>query len=194
MRKLGIAVCIVFALSVMLGAVLTFAGNVTVNPAVLAGAIPFALGFIGLGMCALPTPDDQVTRMIDGVNRSGDRWTQNTLNPSKDPIAAGIAAKGKYAAGVQAAITNDSFAKGLAKVDKAAMQAAITNGGAARWSGGIAGRKDKILKAVTAIHALLGPVMAKVNAMPTVSDSDAIAKMTAMFQGWKAIRKQYRTG
>jgi len=89
---------------------------------------------------AVATPD-----FTQGVERSAD-WQGNTLN-----------AKDNYNAGVQKAVAEDKFAKGVNKTTTADWRQATKTKGAARWSAGVAAAKDDFKKG---IGEVLGAIQA----------------------------------
>ena len=82
---------------------------------------------------------------IDEVTR---KWKSRASGAASDysagiarapgAVSAALAAKGSWASGVQAAVSNDSFAKGLGRSSDAAWKTAAATKGAARYGPGIA--------------------------------------------------------
>lgn len=68
---------------------------------------------------------------------SGD-YVEGAQSTTKDQAAAAIAAKGNYAAGVQAAITAGRYEKGLQKSGKSGWLRGVTEKGANRFAEGVA--------------------------------------------------------
>lgn len=68
---------------------------------------------------------------------SGD-YKNGVMNTQKDQAALAIAAKDSWAAGVQAAVQNGSFVRGLTKSGTAKWKANASNIGASRYAPGVA--------------------------------------------------------
>jgi len=95
----------------------------------------------------LPTIAAQwVTR----VTASGPQYKAGIQNPREDWATATVNAKDNYAAGIQAALSNDSFSKGVQKAGTAKWSARTLTIGAPRW-----------IQGVTAGHSAYGNGFAK---------------------------------
>lgn len=73
---------------------------------------------------------------------SGD-YVEGAQQTQKDQAAAAIAAKGNYAAGVQAAITRGAYERGLQESGKAGWLEGVTKKGANRFAEGVASGASK---------------------------------------------------
>ncbi len=143
-------------------------------------------------MAGMPDPNETAASMINGVTGAGEKWAKKTADSVGKAIDSAIAAKAKYASGVQAAIADDRYAKGLGKVDRSAMVATIQGGASTRFVSGVTGRQAKIVAALTKLKSVADPVLSAIQAMPTTTADQAKAKMLAMFDGWAKIKKAYR--
>jgi hypothetical protein len=141
----------------------------------------------------LISADEAVNRMIAGAASSASRWEDGIQNPRRSFKEAALAASTKYKARTQAALANDSWAKGMGQVNEAeAIATALARGGAS-VSTGMAARKDKITRRVTKLFGLLGPHMDKMAAMKTDTIDDAANKMVANMRGMVDIGKQMKS-
>ncbi len=141
----------------------------------------------------LISPTEAVDRMISGASNAASRWEDGIQNPRRSFKEAAIANSSKYKTRLQASITNDSWAKGMAGVNEAeAIATALAKGGAS-VSAGMAARKDKITRRVTKLFGLLGPHMDKINAMKTDTIDDAANKMVANMKGMVDIGKAMKS-
>lgn len=78
---------------------------------------------------------DKWARVVQG---RGQDYADGIANPRVDWKTATLAAEGAHTAGVQAAIANKSFAKGVARAGTEAWREGAMTKGPARWQQGIA--------------------------------------------------------
>lgn len=139
-----------------------------------------------------PGPDasKMVDKLIKNVQGAAQYYVDGMQNPKRDPVAAALKAKGKYANKVQEAIQNDSYAKGVRNQDyAAAVQVATADGGSA-FVNGVTKRQAKITKVFTDLAPRLGAVSQAIQSMPQDTDAQReqrlIATRRAMIQVGKA--------
>ncbi len=77
------------------------------------------------------------TKWQQKAGSSGQDYLTGVQNTSKDQAAAAIAAKGNYAAGVQAAISAGRYEKGLGKSGKSGWQAGVAQKGGQNYQTGV---------------------------------------------------------
>lgn len=82
-------------------------------------------------------------KYVQNAGAAGQYYTEGAQQTTKDQSANAIAAKGAYAAGVQAAITRGAYEKGLQKSGKQAWLQGVTVKGAARFGEGVAAAENK---------------------------------------------------
>ena len=140
----------------------------------------------------LPSPEKWADNQVQAASNASDKWLQNTLRPTKDPIAEAKKASGRYATEVQKAIQENRFSKGLDRVNADEMQATIQQVGAAGFAQGVQNRKGKIRAAITRLHSALGPHVAKMDSMPVETEAQREAKVIENLRGMRAIGKQLR--
>lgn len=72
-----------------------------------------------------------------GVNANQANYKEGVQNPREDWATATVARKDNYAVGVQAAIANDSFSKGVQRAGSAKWSSRTLSIGPARWIQGV---------------------------------------------------------
>jgi len=96
-----------------------------------------------------------------GVNANQENYKAGVMNPREDWATATVARKDNYAVGVQTAISNDSFAKGVQKAGSAKWSSRTLSIGPARWIQGVqaagAAYQDGFLKYHQVIAGLTLP-------------------------------------
>jgi hypothetical protein len=141
----------------------------------------------------LISPQTWLTRQMNGVNATAQtNYSAGIDTPKKDPIVAAVASKQKWANQVQAAITNDLFAKGLGNTSMAEWNAAAKTLGVNRLVPGIQAKQAKISNFITSFSPLLSNLLQTVDAMPVGTASERDAKAQAMIQGLRALRGTWK--
>jgi hypothetical protein len=132
------------------------------------------------------------TKMVDKMLRrlqvAGPDWKSGVQNPRRDPIAAGIAAKAKWAGNVQKAITEDRFSKGLAKVDKSAMAATIAATPDSAVYDGVARREGKLRTRFTRLASLISSAQSQVQSMAQGTEQERVQRMLKNLELMKAVK------
>jgi len=82
-------------------------------------------------------------KFVERAAVAGQDYVSGAEQTTKDQAALAIAGKANYAAGVQAAISKDSYAKGLQKSGKSGWLAGVKAKGAERFSSGVASSASK---------------------------------------------------
>ena len=77
-------------------------------------------------------------KFVERAGAATQDYTDGARSTNKDQAAAAIAGKANWAAGIQAAITSDRYAKGLSESGKAGWLKGITEKGANRFAEGVA--------------------------------------------------------
>ena len=124
-----------------------------------------------------------VTRWVDqqvkGAEDSGDAWLEGVKNPSRDPIAAAIAAKDKYKDRLEQAIKDGKWEKNLAKSSHAEIVKVAEAVGTGAYTGGVTARKEKIARVVRELQPLVQSVSDAIQAMPDKTDANREARLIA---------------
>ncbi len=140
----------------------------------------------------LISPQQWVDRQMKGVQATAQtNYAIGIDNPKKDPIQAAVSSKQAWANGVQQAITQDAFAKGLGNTNIQEWNAAAKNLGVNRLVPGIMAKQAKIQNFVTSFSPLLTNLLSTIDQMPTGTAAERTAKSTAMQDGLRALRGQW---
>lgn len=149
---------------------------------------------------AAPTPNPStVTRVIDPgtwVKKQIDTLTSvgrnNYLlgikNPKKDPIAAGIAAQKKYENKMKDAKVLARREEQLKKTNIAEWTAMCENLGADKLVDGVTKRQYKVERFVAKFQPMLKAHLAKIDALPDVTDADRENRMLENLRGLRALK------
>jgi hypothetical protein len=129
------------------------------------------------------------TKMIQGATARAQDWVDNTSAAADAMKANAMTAGTRYATGVQAAVANKSYDKGVAKIDTAEVRQTIANVGAAGYSNGITARQGKITNAIAALQPKVAALKQTINAMPQDTEAQREARMLAARRGMIAIGK-----
>lgn len=127
---------------------------------------------------------------VQGVQSVGTtRYAAGVRNPRRNFKSATLANNAGWKAGVQQAVTEDRFAKGMGavNVDEAIETAATT--GAATYASGASARSAKYQRKVDALAARMGAVVEQVRAMPATTDAEREQRMLKMVQGARAAAR-----
>ncbi len=141
----------------------------------------------------VPTSAEWTEKMIRKASQAGADWEKGIQNPSADPKAAALAAKGKYLQRTQDSLKNDSWAKGVAKYDlDMAIRTALKVGGSG-YVNGITARQDKIQAKIDKLQPLVAANKTAVQALPQASDADRENRMIANLRNMRAIGDKMRS-
>ena len=137
----------------------------------------------------VPSAEKWAKKQIDRAVAAGEDWVQGMQNPSADPKAAALAAKGKWKENVTKAVANDAFAKGIAKysVDEA-IETAIKIG-AAGFANGITARTGKIQRVIADLQPKVAALKRTISAMPQDTEAQREARLLAAKRGMQEIGK-----
>jgi hypothetical protein len=125
----------------------------------------------------LISPTDWQNRQINTLKAVGEaNYRVGVTTPKKDPIAAGIAAEGKWANAMQRAIQDGTRAKNLGETTAAEWESYATNIGAGRLVDGVVRRQAKISNFLQAYVPELTNILGTIDQMPTATASDRNGK------------------
>ncbi len=91
----------------------------------------------------MKTASQSQDKYVSRAGAAATDYKDGALSTSKDQAQNAIAGKGNWAAGVQAAITGDRYAKGLQQSGKSGWQKGVTEKGANRFAEGVAAGASK---------------------------------------------------
>ena len=138
-------------------------------------------------------PDEWKKRQINTIRAVGEtNYRQGIARPKKDPIEAGIEAEAKWAARIKEAIDQERRKKGLMATNMADWSRYAEEIGAPRVVEGVVKREPKIDRFVKGWQPMLVDHVAKIDAMPAVTDSDMEQKMLENLRGLKSLKGQWR--
>ena len=139
-----------------------------------------------------PDANRMAEKLIARAQAAAADYVHGMQNPRRDPKAAAIRAKGKWAGNVQRAITEDRYAKGINSYDQGqAVQIATGDGGAA-YTAGIAKREAKIKAMTNRLAPLLGAVSASIQNMPQDTEAQREQRAVATIRAMRNVGKQLK--
>lgn len=128
-----------------------------------------------------PGPD--AGRMFEKYSRkvqsAAKDWVSGMQNPKANFRDAAIAAKGKWADGVQRAMNNDSFGRGMASVNVGEAIATATSDGGQAYVAGVGKRAPKIQRVMQQLAPALGAISSQIRQMPQDTEAQRTQRMTA---------------
>ena len=135
------------------------------------------------------SPTEWKKRQINTLKAVGrTNYLEGIKGPKDDPIAAGIAAEGKFADSMRKAIDNESRKKGLQKTDMATWYKYSEEIGADKLVDGVVKREAKVDAFLSAWHPKLVSHLGSIDALADVTDSDRENKMLENLRGLKALK------
>lgn len=91
----------------------------------------------------MKTASQSAQKFVERAGAASGDYVSGAQQTSKDQSAAAIAGKANWAAGIQAAISGDRFAKGLQQSGKSGWLKGVTEKGANRFAEGVASGASK---------------------------------------------------
>jgi hypothetical protein len=141
-----------------------------------------------------PGPDPQAAadKYKRKVAQAAPDWVKGMLAPKASFKTAAMAASGKWASGVQDAVQNDRFRKGMGKVDEAeAIRVATSDNGAA-YVAGAAKRQDKVVRVFATLMPALGAISQQIRQMPQDTPADREQRMVENLRRMRALKDVLR--
>lgn len=123
------------------------------------------------------TPQEAAAKLSNRIGQSGAAYLKGVQNTDKDPIALAIAAAPKWEAGIQDAIANGRYVKGLQRTNKTAWQNAVRDFGQSNYQSSGAKAERNYEKFATRFFPHLETVQQEVEAMPNLSFQDSLNRM-----------------
>ena len=141
----------------------------------------------------LLSPDEWRKKQIETLKAVGEaNYKIGIASPKKDPIAAGIEAEDKWADRIRKAIEEQRRKKSLQATNIDEWYAYSAALGAPRLVDGVVKREKEVADFVTAWQPILMDHVAKIDAMPAVTDKDMEERMLANLRGLKALHGAWR--
>lgn len=134
------------------------------------------------------SPTDWKERQINTLKQVGEaNYAVGITKPRKDPIAAGIAAEGKFNNAMKKALDSRARAHGLEGTTMQEWGAYTENIGRGRLVEGVTKREAKITGFLQTYQPLLADHVGKLDALPVDTDGDREQKVLANLRGLKAL-------
>lgn len=138
-------------------------------------------------------PDEWRKRQIGNLKAVGQpNYVQGISMPKKDPIEAGIAAEERWAARIREAIEKGLRKRALSATNMTEWFKYANDIGAGRLVEGVTKREAKVDRFIKAWQPILADHVAKIDAMPAVTDADMEARMLENLRGLKALKGTWR--
>jgi len=138
---------------------------------------------------AVPDVATWVDEMVAGANAKAAKWLANTVASVDGMKAAALTSGKRYADGVQEAIRDDRFTKGVQQIDTGEVRATLQNVGAGGFSSGVSNRKGKITQAIAKLQPKVAALKQTINNMPQDTDGQREQRLLAARKGMIAIGK-----
>lgn len=155
------------------------------NPKMAGGAIDGGINTRN----AFPDPSTMADRWTKGVSDNAQKWVEGIQNPRKNFKTEALKAKDSWKNGVQKAIAEDGYAKGISGIDVAQAIATAVQVGAAGYSNGAMARKPKFTSAMTKWVPAASAAVQTVRNMPANTDADREARAVSMMRAFKVAAK-----
>lgn len=137
----------------------------------------------------ITSPANWVEKQISTLSAVGEQnYRLGITQPKKDPIKAGIASQAKYAAQMAKPEVIARRAEGLGKTNMDEWASMSERIGAGRLVQGVTERRYKVERFVGRFQPLLASHVARLDAMPDVTDSDRERRMVENVRGLKALK------
>lgn len=137
-------------------------------------------------------PADWVDKQIATLQAVGEaNYRAGITRPKKDPIKAGIAAQGKYEAQMRKPEVLARRKTGLERTNMDEWAAMCEELGATNLVRGVTARRYKVERFVAAYQPKLKAHLAKIDAMPDVTDADRERRMIENLKGLKALKGKW---
>ncbi len=138
-------------------------------------------------------PDEWRKRQIGNLRAVGEpNYKQGIERPKKDPIAEAIAKEDLWAARIKKAIEEQRRKKALQAVTMEDWYKFASEIGAGRLVEGVVKREVKVDRFIKSWQPILLDHVAKIDAMPAVTDKDMEERMLANLRGLKALKGAWR--
>ena len=124
-----------------------------------------------------PDPARTAAKLVERTQAAAADYVYGVQNPRRDPRAAAVAAKGKSANNLQAAIQNDSYGKAVARYDLGEAVAIATSDGGAAFTQGVAKRANKIARVHQTLMPQLAGISSRIQQMPQDTEAARRARM-----------------
>lgn len=114
------------------------------------------------------------------TSAAGTKYKQGIMGVKQAPTELAAAKVNEYLAGVQRAVSDGSYVRGLQRVGLAEWQAAAINKGAANISTGVNNAKDKMRRNLAKLLPLTEQIKQTVRQMPKGNLEEGLARVRAV--------------
>jgi len=139
-----------------------------------------------------PDPQAAAAKYKRKVSQAAGDWVAGMRSPKADFKAAAMAAAGKWSSGVQDAITNDRFRKGMGKVDVQEAIATATSDNGAAYVAGAAKRQAKVERVFAVLMPALGAISQQIRQMPQDTPADREQRMLENLRRMRGLKDVLR--
>ena len=137
----------------------------------------------------LLSPDEWKTRQIDTLKSVGEKnYRVGIAGPKADPIAAGIAAQGRYEAQMKKDEVLARRKSALEKTNMAEWSKYASEIGAARLVEGVVKREPKVSAFIRVWQPILLDHVTKIDALPNVTDKEREDRMLENLRGLRGLK------
>lgn len=147
---------------------------------------------LAIGVTITPTltidPTVMTNNWSTGVAQNAAKWLYKYLHPKALFNANPPAAQGAWQAGINAAIGRNAYANGLSKASPAAAAAAATAYGQTNYAASGTQKKAKFAAKAPALASAMSTLRAQIDAMPSATVQDRIARSVAWQNGMAALK------
>lgn len=123
------------------------------------------------------TPQQAAAQLRSRIGQSGQQYAAGIERVTVNPAETAIANKDKWVAGIQEAIQNDRYAKGLANVTLQSWKQAATQFGTQRYTQSAAKAEENYLRFANDFFPYLQQVENEIAAMPNLTLQDRLDRM-----------------
>lgn len=134
-------------------------------------------------------PNVVARRWAQRTGAATEAYTEGVRNPRRNPMEAAAAAKDKYLARVQEAAASGRYEAGLRRVSQAEWSEAAATKGAQRLGSGAAAAEGKMAGFMQEFLPHAERVSSQVQAMPSLTLEDRLARMVANARGNAQFRR-----
>ena len=134
----------------------------------------------------------QAKKLIDRASAATAEWFENVQHPKKNALVEGVKAEPKYADKMRQVIASGSRAKALGKVSDEDLLSGILAAGSGALAEGVAKKSAKILRKRSVMQPLQVVLAQALDKLPTDTDAQRAAKMSAARRGMIAMGKVLR--
>lgn len=142
------------------------------------------------GIRFVPTAQAGADAWSAGVSAAQSKYTSGVQNTNKDVVGLAVAAQGALLANFTQAVTSGEWARRL-QARGTAYWKSTTIAKAANYATGATAGKGNYLNAANQLYPYEAQLQAQIDAMPSGTRADSLARFTAWMDGMIAFKQQY---